>query len=45
MKFRSDVSGVITAFRFYKSAANTGIHKVEFVVQQRDSTGIRDGDK
>ncbi len=27
VKFRSDVSGVITAVRFYKSVANTGTHK------------------
>ena len=26
MKFRSDVSGYITAIRFYKSSANTGVH-------------------
>jgi hypothetical protein len=28
VKFRSDVSGLITGIRFYKSVANTGIHKV-----------------
>ena len=28
VKIRSDASGLITAIRFYKSAANTGIHKV-----------------
>lgn len=26
MKFRTDVAGVITGVRFYKSAANTGVH-------------------
>ena len=28
VKIRSDVGGLITAIRFYKSASNTGIHKV-----------------
>ena len=27
VRFRSDVSGLITGVRFYKSAANTGVHK------------------
>ena len=26
MKFRSDLAGVVTAVRFYKAAANTGVH-------------------
>jgi hypothetical protein len=26
MRFRSDADGYITALRFYKGAANTGIH-------------------
>ena len=45
MRFRSDVSGVITAVRFYKSPGNTGIHKANLWSNGGALLAHRDGDK